>query len=113
MFHSNPYFHFSLIDIPSKHSCSPLENNKFWKITQKAIHTQNQQFVLLNNPFNLMKTSWCALQLGNWLQRNNNLHTPQTFVNKFFDNNTKNDDHEVMNWWSYLLVAWKQSIQCS
>jgi hypothetical protein len=51
MFHSNLYFHFALVDIPSKHSCSPLENNTFWKITQMAIHTQNQQFVLPNSPF--------------------------------------------------------------
>jgi len=58
-----PLFSFCSCWYSIQHSCSPLENITFWKITQKAIHTQNQQFVLPNIPFNLTKTSWCALHL--------------------------------------------------
>ncbi len=44
IFHSNSNFHFGLVNISSKHSSIPFQNNWRWEITQHTINIENQQF---------------------------------------------------------------------
>ncbi len=60
IFHSNSNFHFGLVNISSKHSSIPFQNNWRWEITQHTINTENQQLFWSKRWWMYMWMCWTA-----------------------------------------------------